>query len=144
MTQHKATARSVEHLKPHQWKKGQSGNPKGRPKRQTFDELVKIILNERVGGGQTRQELIARRFVDEMMAGNPAAMHEALKRLWPAETTVSVRDAEGVLNKRIPPSLQDVAAVLAEIGAIKAPIIPDPIKQAIDVTPGVKVVDTEK
>ena len=32
MTNRQAQSNNAEHLRPHQWKKGQSGNPRGRPK----------------------------------------------------------------------------------------------------------------
>lgn len=39
-----------EHLKPFQWKKGQSGNPKGRPRGRILSESYLRLLNTDLGG----------------------------------------------------------------------------------------------
>ncbi len=140
MVQHKSTKRDMSHLKMYQFQKGKSGNPSGRPKgSQTFESLVNKILGEKVPGGVTRREVLARRFIQNCMENNPIAMEQALKRIWPTKSDEAAADAADTakaLAQRVPPDLQDVVAVLAEIGALKkAGDIQDPVSDAIDVTP---------
>jgi hypothetical protein len=53
-------ATNIENLKP--FKKGQSGNPKGRPQKlPAIDELLAKVLNEAGANGLTRAEIILRK-----------------------------------------------------------------------------------
>ena len=70
------------------WKPGQSGNPKGRPKRKSFETLVEEILDEKLPGPKgarkkVKRELLARVFVDELLKRNNGLVREYLSRAWP-------------------------------------------------------------
>ena len=67
------------------WKPGQSGNPKGRPKK---DESIADLLKELVNAlcptdpeGRSYAELIARSLVHQGLKGNLGAIKEILNRL---------------------------------------------------------------
>jgi hypothetical protein len=69
----------------HQWKKGQSGNPKGSRKRESFESLVHRILDERIEGlDKEKREVVARVYVDMLIGRSTEMMREHLKREWPA------------------------------------------------------------
>jgi len=75
----------TDHLKPYQFKPGQSGNPKGRPARPSFESIVANILDEKIPTtDMKKREALARVFVDMMLQRNPAMMREYLLREWPA------------------------------------------------------------
>lgn len=65
-----------------QWKPGQSGNPKGRPKKvKDFEKLLDRELSKSIRiseGGEaislTKRELIIKRFVTDALKGDRAAM----------------------------------------------------------------------
>ena len=69
------------------FKKGESGNPKGRPKRQeSFEQLARRVLNALViiqedGRPLTisKQELVLKQLANKAAAGDPGAIREALK-----------------------------------------------------------------
>jgi predicted ABC-class ATPase len=71
------------------YKPGQSGNPKGRPKKgETFREVLEKILEERqsveISGKArrpTKKEILARVLVEQALGGNPAFMKQLLDRL---------------------------------------------------------------
>ena len=44
-------------LKEHQWKKGQSGNPKGRPKGSSISKAIKALLDDGVTGENLEKAL---------------------------------------------------------------------------------------
>ena len=72
-------------LKP-RWKKGESGNPKGRPPKDiSITSLVKEILEQEGAGGKTHAQLVAEAMVklaeDCHFKGNVAAIKELLERV---------------------------------------------------------------
>lgn len=72
-------------LKEYRFKKGQSGNPAGRPKRMSFEAMVEHVLDEQIpGGGVSKREALARVFVDTMLHRNASMIREFLMREWPA------------------------------------------------------------
>ena len=61
------------HLRATQWKPGQSGNPKGRPKRESFESIVQRLLDLNhpdPDADCSRREYIARQFIDMMDPAN--------------------------------------------------------------------------
>lgn len=73
-----------------QWKKGQSGNPKGRSKKQkaTFEEDVSAVLGEEVevteGGKKvvtTKRRLLLKQIIHSALQGNPTMARLALPLL---------------------------------------------------------------
>ena len=69
--------------KPYRWKKGQSGNPSGRPKSKTLSDAYKNKLEEPVPNdpdGRTWAELIAEAQVRDAVRGNVQAAREIADR----------------------------------------------------------------
>jgi len=69
--------------KPYQWKKGQSGNPSGRPKSKTLSDAYRNKLEEPVPNdseGRTWAELIAEAQVRDAVRGNVQAAREIADR----------------------------------------------------------------
>src|SRR5271154_3735305 len=69
--------------KPHRWKKGQSGNPSGRPKSKTLSDAYKNKLEELVPNDPERRtwaELIAEAQVRDAVRGNVQAAREIADR----------------------------------------------------------------
>ena len=78
-------AECPEHLKATRWKKGQTGNPNGRPGRLRFETIVAQVLDEKIPGADTtKREALARVFVDSMLHRNGQMIREYLAREWPA------------------------------------------------------------
>lgn len=69
----------------YRWKKGQSGNPKGRPKKKTFEELVETALDQEISKlGVVKRELLAQLFVDRLLKQkNKEDFTHYIKRVWP-------------------------------------------------------------
>ncbi len=95
-------------LIPYQWKKGQSGNPKGRAKKQSFEDLVNRILEEATVAGLdcTPREAVAAKFVEMLLSGNEKILGAFLDRVWQkkikieAEFTADDRDTvEAAIDK---------------------------------------------
>jgi hypothetical protein len=69
--------------KPYRWKKGESGNPSGRPKSKTLSEAYKNMLEELVPNdaeGRTWAELIAEGQIRDAVRGNVQAAKEIADR----------------------------------------------------------------
>ena len=100
------------------WKKGQSGNPKGRPKRPTFEALVATILDEHIPGSDvTKREALARVFVDAMLKRNAPMIREFLERSWPKTTRLEVESVQPRSPEYVPTEEeQKKIAAIAESG----------------------------
>lgn len=82
---------SVGYKKPpkkNQFKKGQSGNPKGRPPDKYIHQLIDIILNEKITvkkNGQsvtmTKKEMVLEQLVNKSMQGKNGSIKILLKFL---------------------------------------------------------------
>jgi len=62
------------------WKKGQSGNPGGRPKGESLVALMRRVL-EREHNGRPLMEVLAERLVKEALAGKFPFAKEVLDRV---------------------------------------------------------------
>ncbi len=100
-----------EHLKPHQWKKGQSGNPSGRAKGcVSLTKMIRETLSAETGGpSETAKELIRVGF-EKALEGDFRFWEELVKR-------VDGRVLEQVVNYEGGPLVRevgtDISAVLA-------------------------------
>ena len=76
--------KSLANLRP-PWKPGESGNPKGRPKRRTLEEEVNALLEKPLDeSGTTRLDQMAERIVEHIVGGKDTSLtREMLKRIWP-------------------------------------------------------------
>jgi len=82
--QRSAIIANEQNLKP--WPKGVSGNPKGRPKRKSFETLVEEELDRQVPGASSMigREALARLFVSQLLSKrNKEAFSHYIKRAWP-------------------------------------------------------------
>lgn len=130
-----------EHLKPFQWKKGQSGNPRGRPRGRLIseayhkilstklppgkdvDERIKKVLTDLVEEGATIAEFVALAQVKEAMDGKTYAASEISDRTEgkPKQTQEIVGPDEGPLqtigldlSKLGSDELREVVALMAK------------------------------
>ena len=94
----------AEHLRPHRWKPGQSGNPGGRPKGESVTATLRRMLQQE-HNGKTIQEILAERVIKEAISGKFQFAKELLDRLdgRPAQK-VEVAAAEDLLTFVVPPS----------------------------------------
>jgi len=71
-----------ENIEPHKFKKGQSGNPKGRPKKlPQLDILLADVLGEEQNG-ITAAEALLKKLRSEAMKGNIRAIELLLDRAY--------------------------------------------------------------
>jgi len=71
---------AAAHLVSHQFPKGQSGNPAGRPKGRTVTAELRKLLETEVGGKSTREQL-AEILVNKALSGDYKFILEVLKRV---------------------------------------------------------------
>lgn len=102
-----------QNLKP--WKKGQSGNPAGRPKGRSFKEMVAAELKKQLPGSDlSNDEEIARMFVQECLAGRGEAFAHLIKRLWPEVSKHEVT-ADVDLNAEMQVAAEDLRRMLGDL-----------------------------
>ena len=70
----------AEHLKGHQWAKGKSGNPGGRPKGKSVTAALRALA-ESEHNGKSVVELLAERLMREALSGKFPFAKEVLERL---------------------------------------------------------------
>lgn len=74
----------AEHLRPYWFQPGQSGNPGGRPKKKTLEDLVRERMEQECPGkDHTNQDELARVFVEKVIACDQFFVQAYLERVWP-------------------------------------------------------------
>lgn len=90
----KSDPRNIEKMRDRMWKKGQSGNPKGPPKRKSLEAIIEEMLDETIGRGRdaiTRRDALATVVIDEIInKRNVSMIKDVLQRLWPIVQKVDV------------------------------------------------------
>jgi hypothetical protein len=97
---------AADHLKKHRWQPGQSGNPKGKVARESFESIVNRLLDLDHPDKDvdcSRREYIARQFIDMMEGRNDKVLKEFADRVWPKLTKheITGRDGEPVDFRQI-------------------------------------------
>jgi len=72
---------AAKDIEAHQFKKGQSGNPKGRPKKPDIDQYLIDALNDE-RNGITAIEAIIKTLIAKAVKGDVRAAQELLDRLY--------------------------------------------------------------
>lgn len=112
----------TEHLKPWQFKPGQSGNPSGRPKRRVLKEIVDDFYNPETPEGRERLEQFVIAAHNQMIAGavggehapNPDKVREFLHSVLDGPLPKVLTGPEGEDGK--PTGLQIVAQLVLHEG----------------------------
>jgi len=92
--------RSVEHLRQYQFKPGESGNPKGRPKGKSFEAVFSELLDKNCGVANDQgvelsyREALAMTVMREAVVGkNASLIRPILDRIWPVVSEVNLNHA---------------------------------------------------
>lgn len=103
------------------WKKGQSGNPNGAPRKgMSWKELINSIgddaLSSGVYAGLSRKEAMIYAAFEHAIKGNAAMLKELMQRsdMLPQELNVTVRDVEQIRAERWKQFAPALAAALQE------------------------------
>tara|TARA_E500000305_G_scaffold35017_1_gene26587 strand:- start:1749 stop:2123 length:375 start_codon:yes stop_codon:yes gene_type:complete len=93
--QQKNSDKKNVHLVKHQWKKGQSGNPNGRPKSGfALNEYITELANVELEDKKTMLEAVVGKVYEEALDGNMTAISFLADRvLGKASQSIAVRDA---------------------------------------------------
>jgi len=93
--QQKNSDKKNKHLVKHQWKKGQSGNPNGRPKSGfALNEYITELANVELEDKKTMLEAVVGKVYEEALDGNMTAISFLADRvLGKASQSIAVRDA---------------------------------------------------
>ena len=85
-----------ENLRP-PWPKGVSGNPKGRPKQKSFEQLVREKMNKKIKDiEETRIERLAEMFVNDLVTSRGDKDFDVwMKRAWPEVRHQALSGIEG-------------------------------------------------
>lgn len=71
----------VEHLKPYQWKPGQSGNPNGPKRRRKLATILRELMEAQTSDGRNVGDAFVAAIVEHAVRdGNPALIKEILDR----------------------------------------------------------------
>ena len=80
--QQKNSDKKNEHLVKHQWKKGQSGNPNGRPKSGfALNEYITDLANVELEDKKTMLEAVVSKVYEEALDGNMTAINFLADRI---------------------------------------------------------------
>ncbi len=80
--QQKNSDKKNEHLVKHQWKKGQSGNPNGRPKSGfALNEYITDLANVELEDKKTMLEAVVGKVYEEALDGNMTAINFLADRI---------------------------------------------------------------
>ena len=80
--QQKNSDKKNEHLVKHQWKKGQSGNPNGRPKSGfALNEYITDLANVELEDKKTMLEAVVGKVYEEALDGNMSAINFLADRI---------------------------------------------------------------
>jgi len=89
------------------FQKGQSGNPKGRPKKgSAFSDILNYKLDQKTADGKLRREIVSEKIIELAEAGDVAAIRYLMDRTdgKPTETvnanlTGNVVDMDAIMKK---------------------------------------------
>jgi hypothetical protein len=100
------------------WKKGESGNPTGRPTgggRVSFETLVNRALDKQLPNhGVTKREMLAEIFVDQLLKRkNDAAFGHYIRRGWP-EVSKHEISAEVDMNAEMQVAAEELRRMLGD------------------------------
>ena len=117
-------------LEANKWKPGQSGNPKGRPKRKSLEEVLReflagVIETDKDGNEVTRLDAMAKVvFSEGVTKRNAKVMIALMDRLWPKPIVLKTDPGEPIevavrpdLSKRTKKELRGIIAMRKKVEA---------------------------